>query len=209
VFTIRKRASVVFTLTDYIAAGILSVAAADLIRRAVAEHQNILVAGGTGSGKTTLVNAILAEPSLRGDRLVIIEDTKELQCPAEDKVELLTKSTEPRVTMTDLLRMTLRLRPDRIIIGEVRGPEALAMLKAWNTGHPGGVATIHANSAADAMRRIEDLVGEASQVVPHRSIAAAVNFVLFIERTSTGLAVRQLLRVTGFDGNNYTFDEAN
>ena len=116
---------------------------------AVVERKNILVAGGTGSGKTTLVNAILAEPPFRNDRIVLIEDTKELQCPAEDKVELLTKNTEPRVTMTDLLRMTLRLRPDRIIIGEVRGPEALAMLKAWNTGHPGGVATDHANSAAD------------------------------------------------------------
>ena len=146
VFTIRKRASIVFTLDDYVAKGILPAAGADVIRRGVDDRKNILVAGGTGSGKTTLVNAILAEPPFRSDRIVLIEDTKELQCPAEDKVELLTKNTEPRVTMTDLLRMTLRLRPDRIIIGEVRGPEALAMLKAWNTGHPGGVATIHANS---------------------------------------------------------------
>jgi Flp pilus assembly CpaF family ATPase len=179
-----------------------------VIRRAVVDRKNILVAGGTGSGKTTLVNAILAEPPFKGDRIVIIEDTKELQCPADDKVELLTKNTEPRVTMTDLLRMTLRLRPDRIIIGEVRGPEALAMLKAWNTGHPGGVATIHANSAADALRRIEDLVGEASQLVPRRSIASAVNLVIFIERTSTGRSVRQILRVIEFDGADYVLCDA-
>jgi type IV secretion system protein VirB11 len=111
--------------------------------------------------------------------------------------------------MTDLLRMTLRLRPDRIIIGEVRGPEALAMLKAWNTGHPGGVATIHANSAADALRRIEDLVGEASQIVPKRSIASAVNLLVFIERINArpGRAVRNIVEVKGFDGNDYVLHE--
>jgi type IV secretion system protein TrbB len=209
VFTIRKRASIVFTLDDYIAKGILLATGADVIRRAVCERKNILVAGGTGSGKTTLVNAILAEPPFRNDRIVLIEDTKELQCPAEDKVELLTKNTEPRVTMTDLLRMTLRLRPDRIIIGEVRGPEALAMLKAWNTGHPGGVATIHANSAADALRRIEDLVGEASQIIPKRSIASAVNLLVFVERTNArpGRTVRSIVEVKGFDNSDYVLHE--
>jgi type IV secretion system protein VirB11 len=211
VFTIRKRASIVFTLDDYVAKGILPAADADVIRRAVVERKNILVAGGTGSGKTTLVNAILAEPPFRSDRIVLIEDTKELQCPAEDKVELLTKNTEPRVTMTDLLRMTLRLRPDRIIIGEVRGPEALAMLKAWNTGHPGGVATIHANSAVDALRRIEDLVGEASQIIPKRSIASAINLLVFIERTNSrpGRIVRSIVEVRGFDKDDYVLYGAN
>ena len=152
-----------------------------------------------------MVNAILAEPPFRSDRIILIEDTKELQCPAEDKVELLTKNTEPRVTMTDLLRMTLRLRPDRIIIGEVRGPEALAMLKAWNTGHPGGVATIHANSATEALQRIEDLVGEASQIIPKRSIAAAINLVIFIERLShgAGRAVSAVSEVTGLAAGEY------
>jgi type IV secretion system protein VirB11 len=205
VFTIRKRASIVFTLDDYVAKGILSATGADVIRRAVVDRKNILVAGGTGSGKTTLVNAILAEPAFKSDRIVLIEDTKELQCPAEDKVELLTKNTEPRVTMTDLLRMTLRLRPDRIIIGEVRGPEALAMLKAWNTGHPGGVATIHANSAEEALIRIEDLVGEAAQVIPRRSIASAINLVVFITRTSSfpGRHVDQVAQVTGLSNAEY------
>lgn len=205
VFTIRKRASIVFTLDDYVAKGILPSAGAEVIRRAVVDRKNILVAGGTGSGKTTLVNAILAEPPFKSDRIVLIEDTKELQCPAEDKVELLTKSTEPRVTMTDLLRMTLRLRPDRIIIGEVRGPEALAMLKAWNTGHPGGVATIHANSATEALQRIEDLVGEASQTIPKRSIASAVNVIVFIERLprAAGRVVSAISEVVGIDACEY------
>lgn len=204
-FTIRKRASIIFTLDDYVAKRILPAAGADVIRRAVADRKNILVAGGTGSGKTTLVNAILAEPTFRNDRIVMIEDTKELQCPADDKVELLTKNTEPRVTMTDLLRMTLRLRPDRIIIGEVRGPEALALLKAWNTGHPGGVATIHANSASDALRRIEELVGEASQIIPKRSIASAVNLLIFIERSasSPGRLVSAVSEVVGIVAGDY------
>jgi type IV secretion system protein VirB11 len=205
VFTIRKRASIVFTLDDYVAKGILPAAGAEVIRGAVVDRKNILVAGGTGSGKTTMVNAILAEPPFKSDRIVLIEDTKELQCPADDKVELLTKNTEPRVTMTDLLRMTLRLRPDRIIIGEVRGPEALAMLKAWNTGHPGGVATIHANSAVEAISRIEDLVGEASQVIPRRSIALAINLIIFISRKSDppGRSVEQLVEVKGLNEGEY------
>jgi type IV secretion system protein VirB11 len=210
VFTIRKRASIVFSLCDYVAKGILSAEGATTIRKAVVDHRNILVAGGTGSGKTTLVNAILAEPAFRSDRVVIIEDTKELQCPAEDKVELLTKNTEPRVTMTDLLRMTLRLRPDRIIIGEVRGGEALAMLKAWNTGHPGGVATIHANSASDALRRVEDLVGESSHTIPTRSIASAINLIMHIERipTAPGRRVSRIVEVTGYGNDDYLLREA-
>jgi P-type conjugative transfer ATPase TrbB len=210
IFTILKRARIVFTLNDYVAKGILSRDGAAVIRQAVIDRKNILVAGGTGSGKTTLVNAILAEPAFKKDRIVIIEDTKELQCPADDKVELLTKNTEPRVTMTDLLRMTLRLRPDRIILGEVRGGEALAMLKAWNTGHPGGVATIHANSASDALHRVEDLVGEASHIVPRRSIASAINFIIHIERSPglIGRRISRIVEVTGSDSVNYTLREA-
>jgi P-type conjugative transfer ATPase TrbB len=209
IFTIRKRATIVFTLDDYVAKGILSSNSAAVIRQAVIDRKNILVAGGTGSGKTTVVNAILAEPAFMKDRIVIIEDTKELQCPAQDKVELLTKNTEPRVTMTDLLRMTLRLRPDRIILGEVRGGEALAMLKAWNTGHPGGVATIHANSAADALHRVEDLVGEASHAVPKRSIASAINLIIHIERITAapGRRVSRIVEVAGFESEQYILND--
>jgi type IV secretion system protein VirB11 len=206
-FSIRKRAKTLFTLDDYVASGILMAAGAATIRAAIAARENILIAGGTGSGKTTLVNAILAEPGFREDRVVLIEDTRELQCAAEDKVELLTKSTHPPVTMTDLLRMTLRLRPDRIIVGEVRGGEALTMLKAWNTGHPGGVATLHANSPADALRRLEELIGEVSQHIPRHTIAAAIGLIIFIERIrrSPWRHCSSVIRVRGLENNSYRF----
>ena len=207
VFTIRKRPDVIFTLDDYIKSGILSHSHAQLLRQAVKDKNNILVAGGTGSGKTTLANALLVEPAFRDDRVIIIEDTRELQCAARDKIHLLTKRSSPEVTMTDLLRHTLRLRPDRIVIGEVRGGEALALLKAWNTGHPGGVATCHANSAQDALRRIEELVGEVTQNIPHRSIASAIHYVLYIERTPEGRRVRSVCRVLGYDRGSYRFEE--
>jgi type IV secretion system protein TrbB len=207
-FSIRKRAQVLYTLDDYVRRSILTEEGAELIRRAVIERSNILVAGGTGSGKTTLVNAILAEEAFRKDRVVILEDTRELQCAAKDKVELLTKNTEPRVTMTDLLKMTLRLRPDRIIVGEVRDGAALAMLKAWNTGHPGGVATLHANSPMDALRRAEELIGEVSQIIPRRSIAAAIGLIVFIERVShaPGRRVTSIAHVVGVEGETYELE---
>jgi type IV secretion system protein VirB11 len=205
-FAIRKRPEVVFTLDDYVERGILDPGMATVLREAVISRQNLLIAGGTGSGKTTLANAILAEPAFAGDRVVIIEDTAELQCAAADKLEMLTKRTEPVVTMTDLVRDTLRLRPDRIIIGEVRDGSALDLLKAWNTGHPGGLATIHANSAAEALTRLEDLIGEVTQRVPYRAIAQAINVVVFIERTATGRRVREVSRLVGREGETYRFE---
>jgi type IV secretion system protein TrbB len=204
-FTIRKRPKSIFTLDDYIARGVLSAEWGQVLRDAIKHRKNILVAGGTGSGKTTLVNALLAEPAFASDRVVIIEDTRELQCSAKDCVPLLTKPTDPCVTMTDLLRHTLRLRPDRIVVGEVRGPEALALLKAWNTGHPGGIGTIHANSAEDALYRLEDLIAEASATIPHRAIASAINVIVYIERaTSTnGRRVSAVVQVVGYEGGRY------
>jgi type IV secretion system protein TrbB len=137
---------------------------------------------------------------------VLIEDTAELQCAAPDKIEMLTKRTEPSVTMTDLVRDTLRLRPDRIVIGEVRDGSALDLLKAWNTGHPGGLATIHANSAAEALTRLEDLIGEVTQRVPYRAIVQAINVVVFIERTPTGRRIREVSRLVGRDGETYRLE---
>ena len=208
-FTIRRKALKVFTLADYIADGIMSEGQREAICEAIHEHRNILVVGGTGSGKTTLTNAIIDQiaRAFPLERIGIIEDTSELQCNSENAV--ITRATAD-VDMLKLLKAMMRLRPDRILVGEVRGPEALALLKAWNTGHPGGVATIHANSAADALRRIEDLVGEASQVIPRRSIASAVNLLAFIERTGSppGRTVRSIVQVRGFEGNDYMLEEA-
>lgn len=195
-FTIRKRPEVIYPLADYVAHGIMTAAYAEVLRTAVAERRNILIAGGTGSGKTTLANALLAEPAFSNERVVIIEDTPELQCAAPDRVELLTKRTPPPVTMTELVRMTMRLRPDRIVIGEVRGAEALDMLKAMNTGHPGGLTTVHANSAHDALLRLEDLVREAVHDVPRRTIAAAIDMIVFIERAPAGRKVSEVARVS-------------
>jgi len=148
-FAIRRPAVAVFTLDDYVGSGIMSGAQAELLRVAVRERKNVLVAGGTSTGKTTLVNALLAEVAKTGDRVVLIEDTRELQCAARNLVALRTK--DGAASLSDLVRSSLRLRPDRIPIGEVRGAEALDLLKAWGTGHPGGVGTLHAGSAIGAL----------------------------------------------------------
>jgi type IV secretion system protein VirB11 len=151
---------------------------ARLLRQAISDRRNILVAGGTSSGKTTLTNALLAEIAQRDERIILIEDTRELKCAAKDVVALRTRPGF--ITMADLVRSTLRLRPDRIIVGEVRGAEALDMLKAWNTGHPGGIATLHANSARGALYRLEQLVQEEVVHVPRPMIAEAIDVIVFI-----------------------------
>lgn len=205
-FSIRKPATRIYTLMDYVADGIMSADIARLLSLAVVERRNILVAGGTSSGKTTLANALLAEMAHLDERVILIEDTRELQSPAPDTVALRTRAGH--VTMADLVRSTLRLRPDRIIVGEVRGGEALDMLKAWNTGHPGGIATVHANSAASALLRVEQLIQEAVITVPRRLIAEAIDMVVFIAGRGSARRVDTLARVAGLDpdGNYALFD---
>ena len=141
----------------------------------MAERRNILVAGGTSTGKTTLTNALLAEVAKTADRVVLIEDTRELQCQAPNLVALRTK--DGVVSLSDLVRSSLRLRPDRIPIGEVRGAEALDLLKAWGTGHPGGIGTIHAGTGIGALRRLEQLIQEAVITVPRALIAETIDLV--------------------------------
>jgi len=199
-FVIRKRASVLYTLDHYLKDNIVTRAQAIVLRDAIAKRRNIVIAGGTGSGKTTLVNALIHEMVSLGDqaeRFVIIEDTLELQCAARNALQL---HTTDAADMTRLVRATMRLRPDRIIIGEVRGKEALALLKAWNTGHPGGITTLHANSASAALLRLLSLVEEAGVPAQPQLIAEAVNLLAFMERTSiTGRRLTELVRIEGYD----------
>lgn len=198
-FAIRKPAAKLYTLANYVADRIMSPLQADALRKAVRERRNILVAGGTSSGKTTLANALLAEVAECDERVILIEDTRELQCAAKDCVALRTRRGS--VTLADLVRSTLRLRPDRIIVGEVRGAEALDMLKAWNTGHPGGIATVHANSARSALYRIEQLSQEAVVTVPRRLIADAIDLIVFIAGRGSSRRIDAMAEVTGLDHN--------
>jgi len=203
-FALRKKAVAIFTLTDYVEADIMTVAQREILFSAIQAHRNILVIGGTGSGKTTLVNAIINEmvefdPH---ERIFIIEDTGEIQCAAVNCVQY---HTSLEVSMTTLLKTTLRMRPDRILVGEVRGPEALDLLMAWNTGHEGGAATLHANNAKSGLDRlsmlismhpdspkpIEPLIGEAVQLVVH------------IARTNERRRVQEIIEVSGYKDGHY------
>ncbi len=211
VFAIRKRASRVFTLDDYVRQGVMTEGQRQVVVGAVCERRNILVVGGTGTGKTTLTNGIIgaiADTSPQ-HRLVIIEDTVEIQCRSENAVQL---RTSDHVSMLQLLRATMRLRPDRIIVGEVRGAEALALLKSWNTGHPGGVATVHANSAEAGLLRLEQLVEEGLQGGKANAsvVAEAVGLVIAIEKMPAppGRRIRELVWVNGYRDGRYQMSPA-
>lgn len=201
-FTIRRRASRLIGLADYVSCNLMTEKQASVIRSAITSRLNIVISGGTGSGKTTLANAVIAEivETAPKDRLLILEDTTEIQCAAENAVAL---HTSDMVDMSRLLKSTLRLRPDRIIVGEVRDGAALTLLKAWNTGHPGGVTTIHSNTAMSALRRLEQLTAEVSQQPMREVIGEAVDLVVSIERTPRGRQVRDVIRVERFAGTQY------
>ncbi|MGN7755158.1 P-type conjugative transfer ATPase TrbB [Sinorhizobium sp. 22678] len=204
-FTIRRRASRLIPLDDYVRAGVMTEHQASTIRSAISSRLNIVISGGTGSGKTTLANAVIDEivKSAPEDRIVILEDTAEIQCAADNAVLLHTSDT---VDMARLLKSTMRLRPDRIVVGEVRDGAALTLLKAWNTGHPGGVATIHSNTAMSALRRLEQLTAEASQQPMHEVIGEAVDLVVSIERTPRGRRVRDVIQIVRFTGGQYEIE---
>jgi type IV secretion system protein VirB11 len=201
VFAIRKRAAGVIRLGQYVADEILSPAQATFLRDAVAQRKNIVIAGGTSTGKTTLANALLQEMAASGDRVILLEDTVELQCVTDDHVPLRTKPGV--VSMSDLVRSTLRLRPDRIVVGEVRGREALDLLKAWGTGHPGGIATLHAGSAQGALTRLEQLIQEVVVTVPRALIAETVDVIVFIAGRGRTRRVQDIARVVGLDADGY------
>jgi len=194
-FAIRKPAVAVFTLDDYFSSGIMREEQAAQLRQAIAVRKNILVAGGTSSGKTTLANALLAEVAKTGDRVILIEDTRELQCRATNCVALRTK--DGVLSLAELVRSSLRLRPDRIPIGEVRGAEALDLLKAWGTGHPGGIGTIHAGTALGALRRLEQLIQEAVVTVPRALIAETIDVIAVLVGRGSERRLSELAEVTG------------
>src|SRR5689334_13188194 len=196
-FAIRKPAVAVFTLEDYVAGGIMTSGQARALEAAVQARKNILVAGGTSSGKTTLTNALLAEVAKTSDRVILIEDTRELQCTAPNLVALRTK--DGVISLSDLVRSSLRLRPDRIPIGEVRGAEALDLLKAWGTGHPGGIGTIHAGTALGALRRLEQLIQEAVVTVPRALIAETIDIVAVLAGRGAQRRLAELAFVAGLD----------
>ncbi len=201
-FTIRRRASRLIPIDDYVTHKMMTEAQASVLRSAIKSRLNIVISGGTGSGKTTLANAVIAEivENAPEDRMVILEDTAEIQCAAENAVCLHTSDT---IDMARLLKSTMRLRPDRIIVGEVRDGAALTLLKAWNTGHPGGVTTVHSNSAMSALRRLVQLTAEVSQQPMREVIGEAVDLVVSIERTGRGRRVRDVIHIEGFSGTIY------
>ncbi|MBB3810082.1 P-type conjugative transfer ATPase TrbB [Pseudochelatococcus contaminans] len=196
-FAIRKPAVAVFTLDDYVAAGTMMVDQAAILRAAVVARANILVAGGTSTGKTTLTNALLREVSKGSDRVILLEDTRELQCTARNKVPM--RTVDAVIDLTELSRSSMRLRPDRIIVGEVRGPEALGLLKLWGTGHPGGIGTIHAGSGIGALRRLEQLIQEAVVTVPRALIAETIDLVAVLTGRGSARRLAELARVDGLD----------
>ena len=228
VFAIRMRPRKIFTLEDYEKAQIVTdrhdplnrsrirhgfqerirdpkLSHGDIIREALRAKKNLLIVGATGSGKTTLVNACL-EILVRvapNDRVISIEDTTELQCPVENYVDLRAVGN---VSMLDCLRACMRLKPTRIVVGEVRGAEAHTLLKSWNTGHPGGCATIHANDAISGLKRLESLLAEATAAPQHELIAEAIDLVVYIDEEPelpAGRKVREVLVVTGYSEGRY------
>jgi len=205
-FALRKRAVGVIPLERYVTDGMMTAEQAAFLRTAVRERKNVLVAGGTSTGKTTLANALLAEIAATGDRVLVLEDTVELQCVARDHVPLRTRAGV--VSMTDLVRATMRLRPDRVIVGEVRGGEALDLIKVWGTGHPGGIATVHAGSAHGALLRLEQLILEVALNPPRALIAEAVNVVVHLAGRGRTRRVERIARVTGFHDTGYQLCDA-
>ena len=197
---IRKPPVVVYALDDYVRTGILTAAQRRALGDAVEAHDNVLIAGGTNSGKTTLANALLREITERfpDERIVVLEDTVELQCMARDCLAL---RTGPRVTLAELVRSALRTSPNRIVVGEVRGNEALDLLDAWATGHPGGCGTCHATSAEGALLRL-DRLAQRNNVPPQAPlIAEAVDLVAVVEGGNRGRRVVDIARVVGLDAS--------
>ncbi|MDR3258672.1 MAG: P-type conjugative transfer ATPase TrbB [Fusobacteriaceae bacterium] len=201
-FSIRKKAVLIFSLDDYVEKNIMTENHKNVICEAVKNHKNILVVGGTGSGKTTLCNAIIQEIAKFNERIIIIEDTRELQYSGDNKIYYRTSETKK---IRDLIFNSMRMRPDRIFVGELRDGAALELLKAWNSGHPGGICTIHANSVSGGLRKLEQYIMEVSANSQSEVIADVVNVVVYIEKHKLGREVKEIVEVIGYDNRNYIY----
>lgn len=207
-FNIRKKAKKIYSLDDYVNAKILTEKQKDFLTQCIANRKNILVSGSPASGKTTLANALLdtmAQVVDEGHRILILEQVQELQCPVKN---LKTMVVTDNVSMNSLLWLSMRNSPDRIVIGEVRDGAALDMLKAWNTGCPGGIATIHANNPVAAVQRVLDLACEVVTSPPYVLAAEALDIILQIEECTSHPArrlVTGIMAVTGFDTKTQSF----
>lgn len=205
-FAIRKHATKIYTLQDYVDATILTEAQRDVITNAVLSRKNILIAGSTGSGKTTFTNAVIRaiEHTDQEHRLIVIEDTGELQIG--DGVNNTIMQCGMKFSMLQALKVSMRFNPDRIIVGEVRGGEALSLLKSWNTGHSGGCCTLHANSARASLIRMEQLISESSATPMQELIAEAIDIIIFISRDDThkaGRVIKEIVKLDSYTNGQY------
>lgn len=201
-FNIRKRAKQIYTLSDYVDQGIITKSQSKLLNKAIRERKNILVSGGPGTGKTTLTNALLNEINevvSKGHRVLLLEQVPELQCKVVNCKPMVTTDY---ADMRCLLWIAMRNSPDRIIVGEVRDGACLDMLKAWNTGCPGGIATIHANSAIAALQRVMDLSLEATNHAPCSLMGEALDVIVQLNldpSARSGRRVSGIIRIDGYD----------
>lgn len=208
-FAIRKKARLVFKLEDYVEKNMMTEIQMTVVKESIKNHKNIVIVGGTSSGKTTLINACIDYMSeiSKDERIIIIEDTGEIQCNAENSILF---HTSINTTITDLLKTTLRMRPDRIIIGEVRDHTALDLLDAWSTGHSGGISTVHANNCSQALDRLEGLVTR-HPFAPKdikSVICNAIDLIINIRKTGLVRKIEEIIEIEKFDKikNEYVFN---
>ncbi|MEX6493343.1 P-type conjugative transfer ATPase TrbB [Fusobacterium animalis] len=204
VFNIRKKGIRVFTLDDYINSGSLTEKQKEVIIQAVNERKNILIVGGTSSGKTTFANAVINEIAKTGDRLIIMEDTREIQSVAEDTLRMVTSEF---ANMLTLFQSSMRQRPDRLIAGEVRGAEALNMLIGWNSGHPGGLCTLHSDDARGGLRQLEQYVQIKSVSAQEKLIARAVNLIVVLKKVNGIRKIVEIAKINGWENGEYVLEQ--